>query len=243
MKGKIYMFFRKKYKGSISLTLSEDQFCTVWEGKQKDCAYNFEISTSADQYNLVYQDGKFLGLPLTNGGSIHPFSFNPAKQGSRKDKKKFKSAKIVCVSSAFNLSMNWGVPEFLMFDEAGKAYDIGASGVFYVEIDPSDAGRNADTFYRKLLTHGDPSRMNTKALRDKLLPAFQNVIGSAIEEVIAGLDRPLSALVGLAPKEKIAISNAVYYKVKDVFASFGLTIVKITSMNSIVGNLVIKEHR
>lgn len=237
------MFFRKKYKGSISLTLAEDQFCAVWEGKQKECAYDFEISTSADQYNLVYQDGKFLGTPLVNGGAIYPFSFNPAKKGSRKDKKKFKSTKVVCISSAFNLSINWGVPDFILFDEAGKAFDVGASGVFFVDIDPTDAGRNADTFYRKLLTQGDPSRMNTKALREKLLPAFQNVIGSAIEAVIAEIDRPLSALVGLSPKEKIAISNAVYYKVKDVFASYGLTIVKISSMNSIVGNLVVKEHR
>lgn len=236
------MFFRKKFKGSISLTLAEDQFCTVWEGKQKDCAYNFEITTSADQYNLVYQDGKFLGTPLTNGGSIHPFSFNPAVQGSRKDKKKFKSTRVVCVSAAFNLSLNWGVPDFVMFDKDGKAYDIGASGMFYIDIDTADAGKNADTFYRKLLTQGDPSRMNTKALRDKLLPAFQNVIGAKLEEALAEFERPLSALVALTPKEKIALSSAVYYKVKDVFATYGLTIVKTSSMNSIVGNLVIKEH-
>ena len=85
--------------------------------------------------------------------------------------------------------------------------------------------------------------MNANALRDKLLPAFQNVIGAKIEEALSEFNRPISALVGLTAKEKIAISSAVYYKVKDVFANYGLTIVKISSMNSIVGNLVIKEHR
>lgn len=237
------MFFRKKYKGCISLTLEEDQFCAIWEGKQKECAYDFEITVTPDQFNFIYHDGQFLGMPLTNGGSVHPFSFDPSKKGSRKDKKKFKSAKVVTVSSAFNLNMSWGVPEFLMFDEAGKAYDVGASGIFYVELDPGDGAKNAESFYRKLLTHGDPSRMSVKALREKLLAAFQNVIGAAIEETITELDRPLSALVGLSPKEKIAISNAVYYKVKDIFKAYGLTIVKVSSMNSIVANLVIKEHK
>ena len=237
------MFFRKKFKGSIALNLAEDQFCTVWEGKQQDCAYNFEIVTQADHYHLVYQDGQFLGTPLINGGPIHPFSFDPRKKGSRKDKKKFRSTKVVCISSAFQLNINWGVPDFLIYDENGKAYDVGASGTFYVEIDPANAGKSADTFYRKLLTHGDPSKMNTKALREKLLPAFQNVIGAKIEEVLVEMGRPISSLVGLTAKEKITISNAVYYKVKDVFASFGLTVSKISSMNSIVGNLVIKEHQ
>ena len=236
------MFFRKKFKGSISLALAEDQFCTVWEAKQKECAYKFEITTSSDQYNLIYQNGSNRGNRLPNGGTIYPFSFDPARQGSRKDKKKFTSAKIVCVSSAFNLSLNWGVSDFFMLDRDGKAYDIGASGMFYVEIDPADAGTNAETFYHKLAKQGDPSKMNTKTLREKLLPAFQNVIGEKLEEALAEFERPLSALVSLTPKEKIALSNAVYYKVKDVFAAYGLTIVKISSMNSMVGNLVIKEH-
>ena len=236
------MLFRKKFKGSISLNLAEDQFCTVWEGKQKDCAYNFEVVTEASHYHLVYQDGHFDGTPLTNGGPIHPFSFDPRQKGSRKDKKKFRSTKIVCVSSAFHLSINWGVQDFLMFDKDGKPFDIGASGTFFVEIDPADAGKNANTFYHKLLTQGDPSRMTSKALRERLLPAFQNVIGATIENALKDFERPLSALIGLTPSDKIAISNAVYYQVKDVFADYGLTIVKQASKNAFLGNLVIKRH-
>ena len=62
--------FGKKIKGPINLGLEEDQFCNVWEADQKDCAYQLKIVTNADHYNLIYQDGKFLGRPLTNGGSI-----------------------------------------------------------------------------------------------------------------------------------------------------------------------------
>ena len=232
--------FGKKLKGCVHLGLEEDQFCAVWEGNQKDCSYHFEIVTNADHYNLVYQDGKFLGRPLTNGGSVYPFSFNPERQGSRSDKKQFNRTKVVCISSAFNFEMPWGAPDFLMF-YGGKAYSVGASGTFYVEIDPTDAGRNADRFYRKMLAHGDPSKMTTKTLRDKLLAAFQNVIGAKIEECLEEIDRPLAELVGLTSSEKLKISQAVYPKVKDVFADFGLTITK-ASENSIVRNLVIKEH-
>lgn len=232
--------FGKKIKGSIPLTLEGDQFCSVWEGNEKDCAYNVEIATNADHYNLVYQDGKFLGKPLTNGGAVYPFSFDPERQGSRADKKHFKRAKVVCISSSFNFEVPWGAPDFMMFYN-GKAYDVGASGTFYIEIDPTDAGRSADRFYQKMLTQGDPAKMTTKALRDKLLAAFQNVIGAKIEECLEEVDRPLSELVGLSSSEKLKISKAVYPKVKDIFADFGLTITK-ASENSIVRNLVVKEH-
>lgn len=233
--------FGRKIKGPIYLGLENDQFCSVWEGNQKDCSYHLEIVTSADHYNLVYQDGKFLGRPLSNGGSIYPFSFDPERQGSRSDKKQFTRTKVVCISSAFILEMPWGAPDFLMFYQ-GKAYDVGASGKFYLEIDPTDAGRNADRFYRKMLTQGDPTKMTTKALRDKLLAAFQNVIGAKIEECLAEVDRPLPELVGLTSSEKEKISMAVYPKVKEVFAEFGLNITKSTR-NSIVGNLVVREHQ
>ena len=232
--------FGKKLKGPIHLGLEGDQFCAVWEGRQKDCAYSLEIMTNADHYNLVYQDGKFLGKPLCNGGAVYPFSFDPEKKGSRSDKKQFNRTKVVCISSAFNFEVPWGAPDFLMFYN-GKAYDVGASGTFYIEIDPTDAGRSADRFYQKMLTQGDPSKMTTKALRDKLLAAFQNVIGAKIEECLEEVNRPLAEFVGLSSSEKLKISKAVYPKVKDVFADYGLTIAK-ASENSIVRNLVVKEH-
>ena len=237
------MLFRKKMKDSMPLRLGEGQFCISWHGNQKDCAYDFEIETSANSYNLVYQDGKFLGIPLKNGGPLYPFSYDPAKKGSRGDKKKFKTVEVVCVSAADNLNVNWGVPDFLMFDKDGKAYDIGASGTFYVEIDPADAAKSADTFYRKLCFQKDDGGMTNEELRDKLLRAFKEVIGAKLEESIAEFDRPLSQMIGLTPKEKLEISKAVYYKVKDIFANYGITIVKVSSVNSIVDKLVVREHR
>ena len=234
------MFGKKLLKGSIELRLNEDQFCSVWEAKASECSHEFCVDTSADQYNLFYRNGQFLGTPTPFGGSIYPFSLDPTTQGKRSHKKQFNRAKVVCLSSAFNLKVYWGtkVP-FLMLDSATqKPYTVGASGVFYLEIEPSDGGRNADKFYRKMLTQGDPEKMTTEVLRDKLAEAFINRVGAKIQEHLEALNRPISNLVGLQPAEFLKISEELYPKLKDIFADYGLTIAA-SSKGSILGRLVI----
>lgn len=235
------MFGTKVAKGSVELKLNEDQFCAVWEGRAEEFHHTFCVDTNADQYNLFYRNGQFLGTPTPFGGSIYPFSNDPTQCGSRSQKKQFNRAKVVCISSAFNLKVYWGtkVP-FVMIDKATqKPYMVGASGVFFVEIEPSDGGRNADKFYRKLLAQGDPVQMNTEALRDKLAEAFVNRVGAKIQEYLETLDRTLANMVGLQPAEFVKISEELYPKLKDVFADFGLTIVESGSTGSILSRLII----
>lgn len=234
------MFGKKLLKGSIELRLKENQFCSVWEGQADACAHTFRIDTNADQYNLFYRDGRFMGTPTPYGGSIYPFAMDPTKEGNRSQKKQFSRAKVVCISSAFNLKVYWGTKiPFMMIDrETQKPYTVGASGVFYIEIEPSDGGRNADRFYRKLLSQGDPTQMTTEMLRDKLSEAFINRVGAKIQEYLEKLDRPLSNMVGLQPSEFLKISEELYPKLKDIFDDYGLTIAE-SSTGSILGRLLV----
>ena len=234
------MFGKKLIKGSIELKLNEEQFCAVWEGRAEECSHEFCIDTNADQYNLFYRNGQFMGTPTPMGGSIYPFAVDPVQKGSRMQKKQFNRAKVVCLSSAFNFKIYWGTKiPFLLIDKATqKPYTVGASGVFYVEIEPSDGGRNADKFYRKMLTHGDPAQMTTEALRDKLAEAFINRVGAKIQEYLEALDRPLSNLVGLQPSEFVQISEELYPKLKDIFDDYGLTIAR-SSSGAILSRLLV----
>ena len=235
------LFGKKLIKGSIELKLDENQFCSIWEGRSNEHAFDFCVDTNADQYNLFYRDGQFMGTPTPSGGSIYPFSINPIQKGSRREKKLFNRAKVACISSAFNLKVYWGtkVP-FLMLDPTTQQpYSIGASGVFFIEIEPSDGGRNADRFFRKLLSQGDPSKMTTDALRDKLAETFINRVGAKIQEYLESLNRPLSNLVGLQPAEFVKISEELYPNMKDIFSDFGLTITK-ASKGSLLGRLIVK---
>lgn len=234
------MFGKKLLKGSIELKLNENQFCAVWEGKADACHHSFCVDTSADQYNLFYRNGQFMGTPTPFGGSIYPFSIDPREEGSRAQKKQFNRAKVVCISNAFNLKVYWGTKiPFTMIDiPTQKPYTVGASGVFFLEIEHSDGGRNADRFYRKLLSQGDPTQMTTEALRDKLAEAFINRVGAKIQEYLEELNRPLSNMVGLQPSEFVKISEDLYPKLKDIFEDYGLTIAA-SSTGSILGRLVV----
>ena len=234
------MFGKKLLKGSIELRLKENQFCTVWEGKADECSHSFCVDTNADFYNLFYRNGQFLGTPTPYGGSIYPFAIDPTKAGNRSQKKQFSRAKVVCISSAFNLKVYWGTKiPFMMIDkETNKPYTVGASGVFYLEIEPGDGGRNADRFYRKLLSQGDPAQMTTEMLRDKLAEAFINRVGAKVQEYLEMLDRPLSNMVGLQPAEFLKISEELYPKLKDIFEDYGLTIAE-SSTGSILGRLIV----
>ena len=232
--------FKKKKKGSVEIKLGKDQFCRVLEDRATECSHKYCIDTDADQYNLLYRNGQFLGMPTPFGGTIYPFSVDPTKPGSRKQKKKFNRSKVVCLSKDFNLKVNWGTKiPFTMADcETQEPYTVGASGVFYIEIDTNDAARNADKFYRKCLTQRDAELFNTEELRDFLSEAFVNRVGAKIQDYLEEQKRPLSNLVGLQPSEFLKISEELFPKMKDIFADYGLTLVNASS-GSILTRLIV----
>ena len=240
---KKFMFFKKKKQGPVEIKLGENQFCTVLDEKAADVSHKYCIIANADSYNLLYRDGRFLGMPAPFGGPIYPFSIDPKKPGKKKDLKQFHSAKIVCLSKDFNLKVFWGTETPFIFEDSvtHKAYEVGARGVFYVNIDATDAARNADKFYSKCLVQRNAALFDTEALRDFLRGAFIMQIGAKIQHYIEEKNRSIANYVGLMPSEILTISEELCPKMKDIFGSFGLTIVTSASANSILQGLVVKE--
>ena len=239
------MLFKKKKSGTVELHLNEDQFCTVLEEKAEDVTHKYCVIANSDNYNLLYRDGRFMGMPAPHGGAIYPFSQDPTRQGSGGDKKKFHTAKLVCLSKDFNLKVYWGTDSPFVIEDAHthKPYEVGARGVFYVNIDPEDAARKADMFYSKCLTQRNAELFNTEALRDFLREAFIMQIGARIQKYIEMSGRPLANYVGLQPTEILKISEELCPTLKDIFASYGLTIVAESSANSILQGLMVNEAR
>jgi hypothetical protein len=237
------MFLKKKKSGPVTLRLEKDQFCNILEDKAEDVKASYCIMADSDNYNLLYRDGMFMGMPKPFGGAIYPFATDPTEQGSNSQKKKFHTSKVVCLSKDFNLKVYWGtkIPFVLEDCFSHKAYHVGARGVFYVNIDPTDAARKAYMFYKKCLSQGNAGMYNTEALRDFLCEAFVMQIGAKIQEYIEEKGRSLDNYVGLQPSEILKISEDLCPKIKDIFAEYGLTIVVKASSSSILQGLNVTE--
>jgi hypothetical protein len=237
------MFFKKKKSGAVELKLNEEQFCAVLEEKAPEVTRKYCVIANADTYNLLYRDGRFLGTPRPFGGAIYPFSMDPTEEGYNSDKKKFHTAKLVYLSKDSNLKVYWGTETPFMMEDpiTHEPYRVGARGVFFVNIDPDDAARKADMFYSKCLTQRNAELFNTEALRDFLREAFVIQIGARIQKYIEKNGRTLANYVGLQPSEILAISKEVYPELSDIFASYGLTIVKESSAGSILQGLVVEK--
>lgn len=241
----MFGFKKKKKSGQETVILQADQFCSVVEVDVSDVTSTYHFIADADHYCLLYRDGQFLGMPRPNGGKVYPFSTDPTQEGSKHAMKQFTRAKLVYLSKDFNLKVNWGTnSKFVVEDtKTGKAYFIGARGVFYVNIDPNDAARKADRFYRKCLTQGNATLYDTEKLRDFLREAFIMQIGAKIQAYIEQSGRTLDNYVGLQPSEILKISQDLCPTMTDIFAEYGLTIVTKSSQNSILMGIEVEEAR
>lgn len=238
----LFGFGKKKKKSNQEhINLEEGQFCAVVEVESDEVTHEYHFLADEDHYCLLYRDGQFLGMPRPAGGKIYPFSVDPTKEGSRGDLKKYTRAKLVYLSKDFNLLVNWGTSsKFLLEDTVThKPYSVGARGVFYVNIDPTDAARKADRFYKKCLSQGNASMYDTEKLRDFLRHGFIMHIGAKIQEYIEKSGRSLENYVGLQPGEILKISQELYPTMKDIFAEYGLTIVS-TSQGSILQGIEVE---
>ncbi len=231
--------FRKKRSGTLEAKLGPEQFCSVIDVKAEDSTHKLNVLADGNHYNLLYRDGRFLGMPCPYGGAIYPFSKDPTVLGTKGQKKQYHSAKVVTLSKDFNLQVLWGTRTPFLFEDSntGAAYEIRANGVFYVSIDPSDAARKADQFYSRCLTQRNAELFDTAALRDFLAAAFMMQIGAKIQEHMEQGGRSLSSFVGLQPRDILKISEELCPQMKDIFAEFGLTIVTAASRNSILQQL------
>ena len=244
----------KKIKGPIILNLiservrlsndpnnrSQDElFCRVWKKEAKECAFGIKVIADSRYYNLLYQNGEFKGLVE---GVVYPFSHNYTKKGSRFRNRKISYAEVVCISKSQNLEMFWGTRDrLLVYDKDKKPYRFGARGSFFMEIDPTDHARNADTLYRKLLLTADEEGMTVMDVKLKLTAAYANRIGEKIQRMLEDLDRPLKDLVGLQASEMLELSKRVYKETKNLFLDFGLTATT-ASESSIIRELFVEEE-
>ena len=238
-----FSLFKKRKSDEVVIKLKEDQFCTVTEEKSDDVTHKYCVIADAKNYNLLYRDGRFLGTPQPFGGPIYPFADDPRKIGSKRQKKAYRFAKVVCITKDFELQVFWGTNRpFLMEDPVThRTFEVGANGVFYVHIDPSDAARNADKFYSRCLTQRDADLFNTEALRDFLKAGFMNHIGAKIEEYIEKSGKSLENYVGLRSSEIIKVSQEICPTLADIFDIYGLTIRQEISSGSIVQGLFVRE--
>lgn len=234
------MFFKKLKKGFTKVGLERNEFCKVYEENADECSHEYYFSTHADNYNLLYRDGQFIGMPAPFGGKIYPFSDAITKEGSKHQKNKYGQVQLVCLAKRFNVKVQWGKREpSLMIDNATqKAYVVGMRGVFYVTIDPVDAARSGDLFYRTCVSQYG-NEYTEEDLKDFLADAFVNSVGGKVQEYIAKLDRPLSNLVGLQDAEKVKISEELYPELKDLFKKYGLIMVEESSKKAIFSGLII----
>ncbi len=237
------IFGKKKKNGPIDIRFHENQFYSVISEKSENVTHKYCINAEGDKYTLLYRDGKFMGMPAPFGGSIYPFATDPTQQGTNRQKKQFHSMKIVCLSNDFNFQVFWGTSSpFILEDKhTRKAYSVGANGVFYVHIDPSDAAHNANTFYSRCLSQRDPATFDIEALCEFLRAAFVMRIGAKIQEYIETKNRSLANYVGLMPSEILAISEELCPTMKDIFSEYGLSIVVKSSSGSILQGLMVNE--
>ena len=232
----------------ITFNLGEEQFCKKvsadWDSIKKGYK-NYFVSASADEYTLLYQSGRFKGLPAAYGGKIYPFSLDPSKVGSKNEGKEIGMVDIIAIAKTTQLKVYWGTAVPFVFEDPTtmKPYSVSANGVFYVEIDSSDAARKADMFYRKIAKSRFDREgvLDTEAVRDFLREAFIMNVGTKIEEHINASGRSLANCVALPTSEIKKISEELCPTIKDIFGEYGLSIVVQASSGSILMDLKVEE--
>lgn len=235
-------FGNRKIKGPIEVNMGKGVFCNSWSAYAKDCAHDLVVLADGKFYNLIYRDSRFQGMADSLGGPVYPFSEELSKPSSRADKKKHTKIEIVCIVAGQVLDVKWGVSDKYLYDAKDKKdYSFNAYGQFFVEIDRADAAGNADKFYQKLCVENGTSVMTNDELRDKLRAAFENRIAAVIEKVLLDMDRSLSSFVNVMASEALEINKKIYKEVKNLFSSFGITIVEEASLGSIVERVGVKE--
>lgn len=236
------MLFKKKKNGPVDLKLDESQFSKILEIKATEVGNKYCVVAQADHYNLLYRDGRFLGMPCPFGGSIYPFSLDPTKHGSNSEKKKFNSAKIVCLSNAFNVKVKWGTKDkrILVDPITKKNYLFGANGLFYVKIEEKDAAQSADKFYRSVLSQITTDSFTNENLRDFLSDIFVVQIGSAIQKYIDKNRISLESFIGMNDLQLREVSRDLCREVINVFNNYGLVIVEIASCETILSKIVVE---
>lgn len=236
------MFFKKKAPPPPVLKPDANHFATVLEVSSANASPRFFIETQGDCYNILYQGGKNLGMPIPEGGPLYPFSENPRVPAKPKDLKNVRTATVVCVSHDVNLEVPWGTQEPMLIRDPnnGEPYYVRAHGVFYVTIDPLDVVTGCDRYYSRVLKTRNPQEFDNAALRNFLLASFVNFIGAEMQKMIVEEKYDLSTFIQPQPDEILRISEAAFKRIYSVFDYVGLTITPL-SKSSIVSKFTAEK--
>ncbi len=229
------MCFKRKEIKPIEIQLDVSEWCRCeryYSAKMKPKQY-----IQADgrrHYTFLSQDGRFAGQPAPLGGKIYPFSPNPTEMATRREMKQYVFAEVVVVKKNFKMKIDWGTPPHRLFhieDPITKVpYKVGANGSFEVQIDATDAARNANQFFLELLS--ETSDYNAESMKNRLQDRYLQEIGAGIETVIINEKRSLENYVGIGPSDLKRVNDLLYPYIKDLFASYGLTI-SATTLNGL----------
>ena len=207
------------------INLAEDEFAQVHSYNASDYSHKFHIIVDGTNYNLMYRDGQFLGMPQRFGGKIYPFSKDPSKKGSFFQKRNFTNTRIIVLSRGNKLLVEWGTGRPYMIEDpvTHEPYTVGAGGKFYVNIIRNNNGETANKFYLECLSQGRDT--DQASICAYLKPAFETSFGAKIQEYIVQQNKSLGNYVGLQPSELLAISKELFPRMKYVFEKFGLELV------------------
>ena len=86
------------------INLAEDEFAQVHSYNASDYNHKFHIIVDGTNYNLMYRDGQFLGMPQRFGGKIYPFSKDPSKKGSFFQKRNSQYLRIIFIMKSLQIS-------------------------------------------------------------------------------------------------------------------------------------------
>ncbi len=236
------MFFKKKMKGDHTFPIEPDQIATVVDLKADEVSHTYSVSANSTCYNMLYQNGSFMGLPCPRGGSIYPFSKDPTRQGSKGDKKNLRRATVVIISKTLRLKMYWGTGEQYYMEDpvTHESYRIGAHGVFYLYINNTDAGESARRFYEKC-SSGTIDNLSVEFVKTFLAEAFSPEIGAKLEEYLNEKKKSLATYVDVSPSEQLKISADLVERLDGLFTGFGLCIDKEASRRSILEGMIVNE--
>ncbi len=222
------MFFKKKEIKPIEIQLDPGEWYRCERYYSAKMGYKQYFSANGMKYyTLLVQDGRFAGQPAPLGGKIFPFSPDPKEMGTRKEAKQYVYAEVIAVKKDFKMKVEWGTPPHRMFHIEDpitkKAYKVGANGSFEVQIDPTDAARNANQFYLQLLS--ETPDYNAEDLKKRLQDRYLQEIGAGIETVIKNEKRSLDNYIGIGPADLKRVSDLLLPEIKNIFAEYGLTLV------------------
>lgn len=228
--------FGKKKSAPITPRLDPDEICCIIEEISDNVDKSYCILSDPGTYTLLYRDGIYLGNPQPAGGPIFPFSDDPTKMGTNSQKKKYKIAKLVCITKDI-LSIPCGSPFPVIISDptSGKGYNLTVNGTIRADFNYSD--ENARTFYETLSMASASDELDVSAVRNMCSDMISLRIAAAVQNYINENNMPAQDLQ--IPINMMKVSEYIENSIDGIFDNIGLSISRGNGFT--VRSMIIKE--